>query len=101
MLLSIFNLGDGEIFLIVSVALILCVRKWPDICNRLRREIYETFDLLRQGLAEFRKATIDVTKDIRNTMSEDLNNESTKPARKSTFTLPLWVAQGFGVGRIP
>jgi phosphatidylglycerophosphatase A len=54
-----------------------------------------------QGLAEFRKATIDVTKDIRNTMSEDLNNESTKPASKSKFTLPLWIAQGFGVGRIP
>jgi phosphatidylglycerophosphatase A len=97
----IFNLGGGEIFLIVAVAIILCVRKWPDICNRLRQEIYETFDLLMQGLAEFRKATIDLSGEFRNTMSEDLHNDSAKPARESKFMLPLWIAQGFGVGRIP
>lgn len=97
----IFNLGGGEIFLIVTVTLILCVRKWPDILNWLRREIHETFDLLIQGLVEFRKATIDLTEDIRNTMSEDEQNRLRESARKSKFSLPLWIAQGFGVGRIP
>jgi phosphatidylglycerophosphatase A len=97
----IFNLGGGEIFLIVAVAFILCVRKWPDIGSRLRRALYEIREGFLRGLDEFLKAMDLLREDRKNAMSEREQNESTKPPLGPKFTLPLWIAQGFGVGRIP
>jgi|SRR5579859_2881691 len=87
----IFNLGGGEIFLIVAVVvLLLGARKLPEL-----------LDGLNQGINEFLKALGDVKEEMENAMSEDQQDESTKPPPEPKFTLPLWIAQGFGVGRIP
>ena len=59
-MLGIFNLGGGEIFLILAVVLILFgARKLPELAKGLG-----------QGIKEFKKATRDVTEEMHNAMEE-------------------------------
>jgi sec-independent protein translocase protein TatA len=68
-MLGIFNLGGGEIFLILAVVLILFgARKLPELAKGLG-----------QGIKEFKKATRDVTEEMHNAMEE---TPSAPPAPK-------------------
>jgi sec-independent protein translocase protein TatA len=59
-MLAIFNLGGGEIFLILAVVLILFgARKIPELAKGLG-----------QGIKEFKKATREVTDEIQSSMDE-------------------------------
>lgn len=59
-MLGIFNLGGGEVFLILAVVLILFgARKLPELAKGLG-----------QGIKEFKKATRDVTEEMHNAMEE-------------------------------
>jgi sec-independent protein translocase protein TatA len=59
-MLAIFNLGGGEIFLILAVVLILFgARKIPELAKGLG-----------QGIKEFKKATRDVQDEIHSAMEE-------------------------------
>jgi sec-independent protein translocase protein TatA len=58
---AIFNLGGGEIILILALVLILFgAKKLPELAKGLG-----------QGIKEFKKATQDVTNEIHNSMNEN------------------------------
>jgi sec-independent protein translocase protein TatA len=60
MMLGIFNLGGGEIILILAVVLILFgAKKIPELAKGLG-----------QGIKEFKKATREVTEEVHNAMEE-------------------------------
>jgi len=68
-MLGIFNLGGGEVFLILAVVLILFgARKLPELAKGLG-----------QGIKEFKKATRDVTEEMHSAMEE---TPSTPPPPK-------------------
>src|SRR6185312_5951372 len=52
---------------------------------------------LGKGLKEFKKATARVWEE----MSDNTLDESDKPDQAMNLNLIVWIAQGFGVGRIP
>lgn len=59
-MLGIFNLGGGEVFLILAVVLILFgARKLPELAKGLG-----------QGIKEFKKATREVSDEMHNAMEE-------------------------------
>lgn len=64
---GIFNLGGGEIILILAIVLILFgARKLPELAKGLG-----------QGIREFKKATREVTDEVQNAM-----DENTQPAKR-------------------
>jgi sec-independent protein translocase protein TatA len=70
--LGIFNLGGGEVFVILAVVLILFgAKKIPELAKGMG-----------QGIKEFKKATREVSDEIHNSMSD---NPPPPPAPK---TLP-------------
>jgi phosphatidylglycerophosphatase A len=80
-----FFFGGWEILFIVTVILLLFgAKKLPDL-----------FDGLGKGINEFRKASDEVTQELR----ESMNKKSEEPARR--FSVRLFVAQGLGIGQIP
>jgi sec-independent protein translocase protein TatA len=69
MMLGIFNLGGGEIILILAVVLILFgAKKIPELAKGLG-----------QGIKEFKKATREVTDEVHNAMEE---TPTTPPPQK-------------------
>src|SRR5688572_25690514 len=77
--------GGWEVILVLTVILILLgAKQWPTLFKRLG-----------QGLDVFRKATGEVAREIQKTAGQ--NSEEFKPY----FSVRLFVAQGFGIGRIP
>lgn len=79
--------GGWEIVLILAIILILWgARNRPDLMNGLGR-----------GIDQFRKATREVTEEIR----EAIAPGNPFPERTPNDELFLWIAQGFDVGRIP
>ncbi len=75
---GLFNLGGGEIILILALVLILFgAKKLPELAKGLG-----------QGIKEFKKATRDVSDELRNSMEE--NNYSaprdSSPPRKISET---------------
>jgi phosphatidylglycerophosphatase A len=78
-------LGGWEILLMVAVLLILFgVKKWPDLLDGLGR-----------GLKEFRKASDEATDELQKASGVQRDENAPK------FSVRLFVAQGFGIGRIP
>ncbi len=70
MLFGIFNLGGGEIILILALVLILFgARKLPELAKGLG-----------QGIKEFKKATREVTDEIQHSMDD--NQYSPPPPKK-------------------
>ena len=70
-LFGIFNLGGGEIILILALVLILFgAKKLPELAKGLGT-----------GIKEFKKATRDVTDEIQNSVTEN-NSYSTLPPPK-------------------
>jgi sec-independent protein translocase protein TatA len=60
-MLAIFNLGGGEIILILAIVLILFgAKKLPELAKGLG-----------QGIKEFKKATRDVSSEMHNAMNDD------------------------------
>ena len=85
MLLAEF-IGGWEVILILAVLLILVgAKKLPDLAKGLG-----------QGIREFLKATDEVTRELQRAAGTD-REETTR----QSFSVRLFVAQGFGVGRIP
>ena len=81
-----FGLGGWEIILILAVVLILFgVKKLPELTRGLGR-----------GFREFLKASDEVTSELQRATDTD-DEETARP----TFSLRLFIAQGFGIGRIP
>lgn len=77
-------LGGWEYLLILAVVLILIgAKKWPDLFNGLRR-----------GIREFRKASDEMASELR-------RPEEPHADISRRFSVRLFVAQGFGIGRIP
>ena len=84
-MLGIFNLGGGEVFLILAVVLILFgARKLPELAKGLG-----------QGIKEFKKATREVSDEMHNAMEETpppqkkipaatVSNEPAQPAAPQT-----------------
>src|SRR6185503_8065518 len=67
---ALFNLGGGEIILILALILILFgARKLPELAKGLG-----------QGIKEFKKATREVTDEIQNSVDE--NNYTAPPPKK-------------------
>ena len=67
---GLFNLGGGEIILILALILILFgARKLPELAKGLG-----------QGIKEFKKATREVTDEIQNSVED--NNYSAPPPKK-------------------
>lgn len=84
MLLAAF-IGGWEVILIIVILLILVGAK----------KLPELFRGLGQGIREFRKASDEVTAELQEAIRRDRENP------KPTFSVRLFVAQGFGIGRIP
>ncbi len=79
--------GGWEILLVIAVVLMLIVfgaKKWPDLLNGLGR-----------GVKEFRKASDEVTSELQRASGQEQNPDAPK------FSVRVFVAQGFGIGRIP
>jgi phosphatidylglycerophosphatase A len=84
MLLGKF-LGGWEVILILVIVLVLFgAKKLPELMRGLR-----------QGLDEFRKATDEVTSEVRKAARVD------EVEAGKAFSISAFVAQGFGVGKIP
>ena len=72
---ALFNLGGGEIVLILLLVLILFgAKKLPELAKGLG-----------QGIKEFKKATRDVTDELHNSMNE---NQYTPPPPSPAHTIP-------------
>ena len=88
MVFGIFGLGGWEVILILAVILVLfSAKNFPPLGDFLEG--------LRQGLNEFRKASHEVAREIQEA------TERSPEERKSTFSVRVFVAQGFGIGWIP
>jgi phosphatidylglycerophosphatase A len=85
MFLAVFFFGGWEIILIIAVILILLgIKQLPTL-----------FKGLGMGLKEFRKASDEVSRQLRDAAKQDSNREQER------FSVRLFVAQGFGIGWIP
>jgi sec-independent protein translocase protein TatA len=74
-MLALFNLGGGEIVLILALVLILFgAKKLPELAKGLG-----------QGIKEFKKATREVSDELHNSMNE---NHYTPPPPPPTPTIP-------------
>jgi sec-independent protein translocase protein TatA len=74
-MLALFNLGGGEIVLILALVLILFgAKKLPELAKGLG-----------QGIKEFKKATREVSDELHNSMNE---NHYTPPAPAPTPAIP-------------
>jgi phosphatidylglycerophosphatase A len=104
---GLFNLGGVGIIVILAVLILLfganflarIARKSGSSEGYSPKEIIK--DLVRgiaEGLREFNKATHEVTREMQDALGRE-------PARKQPHDpgapLIVWIAQGFGVGRIP
>ena len=77
-ILAIFNLGGGEIILILAIALILFgAKKLPELARRLG-----------QGIKEFKKATGSASMGTRDLMEETLPPASGRLASAPETTKP-------------
>jgi phosphatidylglycerophosphatase A len=86
-------IGGWEIVLMLAVLLVLLgARSFPDLFNGFSR-----------GLREFMKATRDVSDDITSAIHGNLpvHQMPTEDRSKPRDEFILWIAQGFGIGRIP
>jgi sec-independent protein translocase protein TatA len=73
---ALFNLGGGEIILILALILILFgARKLPELAKGLG-----------QGIKEFKKATREVTDEINTAMTDD--RTYTPPSNRADYTPP-------------
>ncbi len=81
MILGLFNLGGGEIILVLLLVLILFgARKIPELAKGLGQGIKEFKKAtLGQGIKEFKKATREVTDEIQNAVDD--TNYSTLPPK--------------------
>ena len=69
-MLALFNLGGGEIILILALVLILFgAKKLPELAKGLGT-----------GIKEFKKATREVTEEVNSAIEEDRNRPSAPPA---------------------
>jgi phosphatidylglycerophosphatase A len=85
MLLALFGLGGWEAMLLLAVIIVLLGAKHlPPLARGLK-----------EGLDQFRKATDEVTAEIQKAAGMD------KKDFGPVFSIRLFVAQGFGIGRIP
>ena len=86
-------LGWPEIIMMIVVVLILFGRgKWPEL-----------FRGLGTGIDEFKRATRDIDRDLKQWLGMD-SEPKYKPSTTAGGFVPglvVWLAQGFGVGRIP
>ena len=77
--------GGWEILLVIAAVLILFgIKKWPELLNGLG-----------QGIKEFRKASDEVASELQKASGHERDDDS------PTFSLRVFIAQGFGIGRIP
>ena len=80
--------GGWEVILILAVlAVLFSAKHLPPLSKFLEG--------LRQGVEEFRKASNEVTREIRKAASRDLDENRPK------LSVRVFVAQGFGIGWIP
>lgn len=82
-----------EIILILALAVILVGSgRFPEL-----------LDGLRNGLREFHKSTNEVAKELQDAMNSDdpSHKKRERPPNNAVAGFLLWVAQGFGSGRIP
>ena len=85
MLFKVFGLGGWEVILVLAVILtLLGVKAWPQLIKGLVR-----------GLREFLKASDEVKSQLQNELPQVPDDNSPK------FSIRLFVAQGFGSGRMP
>lgn len=90
------ELGWPEIVYIIVVVLILFgAKKWPDLWRGLG-----------SGIRDFRKATKDAQEDLQQAIDGEpaaTAEETMQQKPNSAFVrwLVIWLAQGFGLGRIP
>lgn len=74
--LALFNLGGGEIILVLALVLILFgAKKLPELAKGLG-----------QGIKEFKKATKEVTEEVHNAM-DDRNDPPPAPKRLPAATV--------------
>jgi sec-independent protein translocase protein TatA len=75
---GLFNLGGGEIILVLALVLILFgAKKLPELAKGLG-----------QGIKEFKKATRDVTDEIQNSMDETTPAKRLPPTETQTSSTP-------------
>lgn len=87
-LIAVFGIGGWEVVFILAILLILISAKaWPDLWKGLG-----------QGMNGFRRASEDVTEEIRRVVGAE---PRTPGSTNDWDELKLLVAQGFGIGRIP
>lgn len=78
-------IGGWEVVLLIAVVLILFgAKKLPELFNGLGR-----------GMREFRDASEQVTDELQNVSGQERDPDAPK------FSVRVFVAQGFGIGRIP
>lgn len=78
-------IGGWGVILIIAVVLILFGAK----------KLPELFKGLGEGMKQFRKAADEVTDELQTVSGQERNPDAPK------FSIRLFVAQGFGIGRIP
>ena len=87
-MLAIFNLGGGEIFLILAIVLILFgAKKLPELAKSLG-----------QGIKEFKKATHNASEGMREALQE---TSPFVPIRLSAAALPAAPSKDTTTGRLP
>ncbi len=87
MLLGAF-LGGWEVVLVLAVILtLLGAKSLPPLAKGLA-----------QGIDEFRKAMNEVIREMARAIRGEMDDA---PQTKSSFSIRLFVAQGFGIGKIP
>jgi len=92
-LLALFHVGNEEIILILALVLILLGAKYlPGLARGLGR-----------GSSEFKRAVQDILDELGRDPQFHRPNYSGEPRMKESprESWTLWIAQGFGIGRIP
>jgi phosphatidylglycerophosphatase A len=95
MLLGVFGIGGWEVILILMVLLILFLASRRKDFDDFWRALEDLVKALGRGITEFRNASDVIMHEIQNAIGKSPQEDALK------FSVRLFVAQGFGVGRIP
>ncbi len=85
-------IGGWEVILIVQVVLILMLVRDSSLWSEIKRGS-SLWGAIKKGFADFTKASVEVSIQIHPP------REGTKEVQWKQFR--LWIAQGFGIGRVP
>jgi phosphatidylglycerophosphatase A len=112
MLLALFGIGGWEVILILAIVLIVfCARKLPELFKGLSQGLDDFWNAMDEISASFNQRLGTFKRAVQGVLDElthdpkfhhpDYRGEPRTDETRYRGAFAVWVAQGFGIGRIP